>query len=89
MPEDYPDYPDNSQILAYTRSFAQTFKLHEAIRFNTGIDQVEPDGALWQVRLSTGETYIRLGQRHGLGTSALQALLAALQHTRPLKTAEQ
>mgnify|MGYP000098897862 CR=1 FL=1 len=55
MPDDYPDYPSNRQILAYTRSFARAFGLYDAIRFQTAIEHVEKDGELWLVRLSGGE----------------------------------
>jgi hypothetical protein len=56
MPEHYPDYPTNQQILAYTRSFAREFGLYDDITFNTGVELVEKDGTGWMVRLSNGET---------------------------------
>lgn len=60
MPEDYPDYPDNRQILAYIRDFADRFGLTEAITFSTEVTRAEPIGADaadgWRVTLSTGET---------------------------------
>ncbi len=56
MPDAYPDYPSNRQILAYTRSFARAFDLYPAIRFGTAVEQATPVGDRWQVRLSTGET---------------------------------
>ncbi|AXQ28512.1 NAD(P)/FAD-dependent oxidoreductase [Solimonas sp. K1W22B-7] len=55
MPDDYPDYPSNRQILAYTRSFARAFGLYDAIRFRTAIEQVDKDGESWRVRLDSGE----------------------------------
>lgn len=56
MPSNYPDYPSNRQILAYTRSFARTFGLYDAIRFNTGVEHVDQDGDRWRVQLPGGET---------------------------------
>lgn len=55
MPADYPDYPHNRQILAYTRSFAEAFGLRENIRFNTRIEQVWQDGDFWRVTLDNSE----------------------------------
>ena len=55
MPEDYPDYPSNRQILAYTRQFAAAFGLYDAIRFGTSIEHVERDENFWIVRLASGE----------------------------------
>jgi hypothetical protein len=56
MPKEFPDYPSNRQILAYSRSFARAFGLHDAIRFNTAVEHVEQDGESWLVRLAGGET---------------------------------
>ncbi|MGW0044725.1 flavin-containing monooxygenase [Rhodococcus sp. NPDC003348] len=55
MPDSFPDYPGNRQILDYTRSFARAYGLYDAIRFDTGVDEVIPAGDGWSVRLSTGE----------------------------------
>ena len=33
MPDDYPDYPNHRQILAYLRSFARAYDLYPAINF--------------------------------------------------------
>ncbi|MGW2020327.1 flavin-containing monooxygenase [Streptomyces sp. NPDC001927] len=56
MPDTYPDYPSNRQILSYTRSFAETFGLREAIRFNTSVERVTRDGERWTLSLSDGST---------------------------------
>lgn len=37
MPEDYPDYPNHRQLLAYIRSYAEHHSLKKHIRFNTEI----------------------------------------------------
>lgn len=59
MPESFPDYPSNRQILDYTRSFAEAYGLRPAIRFDTAVTRVEKDGAGWAVRLDDGtrQTY--------------------------------
>jgi cation diffusion facilitator CzcD-associated flavoprotein CzcO len=59
MPESYPDYPGNRQILAYTRDFADTFGLREAIRFDCPVQRIERVGDDWEVTLAdeTSRTY--------------------------------
>ncbi|MET0455698.1 MAG: NAD(P)-binding domain-containing protein [Mycobacterium sp.] len=54
MPESFPDYPGNRQILAYTRDFADAFGLREAIRFDCPVEHVERAGDAWEVTLSDG-----------------------------------
>jgi hypothetical protein len=55
MPRDYPDYPSHRQILAYLRSFAQTYGLRERIRFGTGVAKVHKEGDnRWLVTLEDG-----------------------------------
>lgn len=56
MPEDYPDYPSNRQILDYTRSFADAYRLRDGIRFGTAVTRVAPDGDRWAVTLDDGGT---------------------------------
>ena len=55
MPDEYPDYPSNKQILAYMRSFAATFGLYDHITFNTEVLETAFEDSHWTVRLSTGE----------------------------------
>ncbi len=59
MPDDYPDYPNHEQLLAYIRNFADAFDLRRNIRFNTGVERAEPLGENgkdgWCVTLSNGE----------------------------------
>ncbi|MGW4350508.1 flavin-containing monooxygenase [Nocardia sp. NPDC004582] len=57
MPEDYPDYPGNRQILEYTRSFAAAYGLREAIRFDCAVTGVEQDGGDWLVTLDDGTVH--------------------------------
>lgn len=54
MPEDYPDYPSNKQILAYLRSFADHYGLRDKIEFNTEVTSVTKldDGGYRVVRAS-------------------------------------
>ncbi|WP_458690627.1 flavin-containing monooxygenase [Nocardia tengchongensis] len=54
MPEDYPDYPGNRQILAYTRAFAAAYGLREAIRFDCAVTDVAEDRDDWLVTLDDG-----------------------------------
>lgn len=54
MPETYPDYPGNRQILEYTRSFAAAYGLREAIRFDCAVVEVCKDGREWLVTLDDG-----------------------------------
>ena len=57
MPEDYPDYPSNRDILNYMRSFADAYGLRDHITFNTSVDKAEMQGdGSWRVTLSNGET---------------------------------
>ena len=42
MPQEYPDYPHHSQILAYLRAYAEQFRLIEHIHFSTEVIRVEP-----------------------------------------------
>ncbi|HEX7823754.1 MAG TPA: NAD(P)-binding domain-containing protein [Mycobacterium sp.] len=54
MPDSFPDYPSNRQILAYTRSFVDAFGLRERIEFGSAVTDVEEDGDGWLVRLESG-----------------------------------
>jgi cation diffusion facilitator CzcD-associated flavoprotein CzcO len=49
MPDSFPDYPSNRQVLAYTRGFADAYGLRDAIRFGTPVTSVQPDGDGWRV----------------------------------------
>jgi hypothetical protein len=57
MPEEMPDYPHHSQVLAYLRDFAATYGLRERISTSTEVEQAEPDTqGGWRVTLKGGET---------------------------------
>jgi cation diffusion facilitator CzcD-associated flavoprotein CzcO len=58
MPEEYPDYPNHRQVLAYIRDFARAYDLYPNITFQTPIERVETDdgGDTWLVTLGNGET---------------------------------
>jgi len=50
MPDDYPDYPDHRQILAYLRGFADRYGLQDAIGFGAEVTAVEATGdGRWRV----------------------------------------
>ncbi|MEN0069729.1 MAG: NAD(P)/FAD-dependent oxidoreductase [Propionicimonas sp.] len=55
MPDDYPDYPNHRQILAYLQGFASRYGLDEAIAFGAEVTEVEPTGdGRWQVSRADG-----------------------------------
>lgn len=54
MPETFPDYPGNRQILQYTRDFAEAYGLRDRIRFRTAVEDVERSGDHWTVTLDDG-----------------------------------
>jgi thioredoxin reductase len=70
MPEDWPEYPGQEQILEYFRAYTTQFRLREAIQFGTSVTRIEPatlplplgegrdEGHAtpdWTVTLATGE----------------------------------
>ncbi len=55
MPAEYPDYPSRKQILAYIRSFADTYGLRERIQFNSTVESAVPEGDRWLVSTSDGK----------------------------------
>lgn len=55
MPGDYPNYPNHAQVLAYLRSFARVYGLHDHITFDREVAGAAPDGAGWRVTLRGGE----------------------------------
>jgi Flavin-binding monooxygenase-like len=56
MPSDYPDYPNQRQILAYIKGFADAYDITRHIQFDTSVEHAEFDGKHWQVRTSDGQT---------------------------------
>ena len=57
MPEDYPDYPHHSHILAYFEDYVDHFGIRPHIRFNTAVSDVsQASGGGWQVTTEGGET---------------------------------
>lgn len=57
MPDSFPDYPNNRQILAYSRDFATEYGLRDAIRFNTSAEQVDKVDDRYHVTLDDGTTH--------------------------------
>ena len=59
MPEEYPNFPSASQMLAYLESHMDTFGLREHLELNTAVSRVWPVDANgmggWLVQLSSGE----------------------------------
>lgn len=54
MPASFPDYPSNRQILQYTRDFAATHGLRDAIQFGSAVTDVARVGQGWEVTLGDG-----------------------------------
>lgn len=60
MPDDYPDYPSNAQILAYMRAYEAHFDLGRHIRLNSRVETVtrEADGR-WKIEaMREGRSHI-------------------------------
>lgn len=57
MPDDFPDYPHNTQVARYFDDYVDNFGLRQEIEFNTEVTSVArgPHGA-WRVTLDSGET---------------------------------
>ena len=55
MPEHYPDYPSQAQLLAYFQDYAHHFGVTDVIRFNTTVTKAEktPDDC-WRLTLDDG-----------------------------------
>lgn len=49
MPDDYPDYPSNKQILTYIRSFATQYGIRPDIHFSSTVGQVSEIPGGWQI----------------------------------------
>ncbi|MBL5973482.1 MAG: NAD(P)/FAD-dependent oxidoreductase [Candidatus Leucobacter sulfamidivorax] len=65
MPDDYPTYPSQRQVLDYVRAFARAYGLYERTRFGTEVVRAEPvgegDDAYWRVETSDGEERLYRG----------------------------
>lgn len=57
MPEDYPDYPHHSQILAYFEDYVDHFGIRPHIRFSTTVQRAEPVEDGWRITLEDGSSY--------------------------------
>lgn len=55
MPDDYPDYPHHSQVLAYFEAYIDHFHLRPHISFNTSVTNVRKVGKEYLVTLDSGE----------------------------------
>ena len=54
MPNDYPDYPSNKQLLDYIRNFARDFALLPYIHFNTAVTAAKRQGEGWTLQFADG-----------------------------------
>jgi hypothetical protein len=50
MPDDYPDYPNHKQMLAYIRNFARVFGLYDHAFFNSAVSNLTPVGKQWLLK---------------------------------------
>ncbi|WP_420409661.1 flavin-containing monooxygenase [Hoeflea sp.] len=77
MPEDYPDYPSNAQILAYMRAYEAHFDLGRHIRLNSRVETVtrQADGC-WKIEA------VRDGQSHV--HTAEQLIVCSGHHREPV-----
>ena len=56
VPDNWPDFPHHSQMLAYFNDYVDHFDLRRRITFNTYVEDARRDDAnQWHVSLSTGE----------------------------------
>ena len=55
MPDDYPDFPHHSQMLAYLEDYVEHFGFRERISFRTEVMRVEPTGDAWEVQWRDAE----------------------------------
>lgn len=56
MPEEYPDYPNHRQVLAYIRDFAKAYDLRRNIVFNHEVFRAEPEPNGWILYFKNGKT---------------------------------
>jgi hypothetical protein len=62
MPDDYPDFPGASQMLAYLNSYADAFDLRPSIQFRTKVLMAKPlADERWELELASGERRIYKG----------------------------
>lgn len=54
MPEDYPDYPSQRQILTYLRDFSDAYGLTERITFDRSVTRLEATDGGWRVNFDDG-----------------------------------
>jgi hypothetical protein len=61
MPDDFPHYPGQVQVLEYLRSYARQFGLYETIHLNCGVRRIEPQGHEWRVTFDDGGERVYAG----------------------------
>ena len=55
MPDEYPDYPSNRQVLNYIRAFSDAFGLKSQVRFGTQVESARYEDGSWTIRTNQGE----------------------------------
>ena len=58
FPQDYPDFPHHTQVLAYFRAYAEHFGIGEGIRYNTGVTRAaRKENGAWEITTDDGRTH--------------------------------
>lgn len=55
MPDNYPDYPSNRQILDYIRAFTERYQLKDSIHFNTSVTEARYRDNEWEIQCEDRE----------------------------------
>jgi cation diffusion facilitator CzcD-associated flavoprotein CzcO len=68
MPDRFPDFPHQRQLLEYFRAYRRHFGLDEAIRFSTVVERAEPwdGGKAWDVTVRGGDGRRETGRYAGV-----------------------
>ena len=74
MPDEYPDFPSQRQILAYFQSYENLHNLSEYIRFESRIDRAE--------RMADGGWSLSVSDKNGTHQETTEHLIVAAGHHR-------
>jgi cation diffusion facilitator CzcD-associated flavoprotein CzcO len=68
MPDRFPDFPHQRQVLEYFRAYRRHFGLDRAIRFSTEVERVEPwdGGKAWDVAVRRPDGTLQTGRYAGV-----------------------
>lgn len=57
MPDHFPDYPGQRQILDYTNAFTDAYDLRGGVQFSTGISELSKAELGWHLKTEKGESH--------------------------------